>query len=395
MPSGHGDQYDRAQGRTAFFGRHAPLTHAHADIPAVVDGMISASATSGEYASFQSSSVFAEQASGKFLMIKRREFITLLGGAAVAWPLAARAQQPALPVVGSLSAASAVEWADRMTGLRRGLTEMGFIEGRSVAIEYRWADNQLERLPALAADLVGRKIAVIMVGGNVAINAAKAATATIPIVFMTATDPVAEGLVASLNRPGGNLTGVTNLNTELGAKRLELLHEVIPTATKIALLVNPNNSVTSQGDVQVAQAAARRLGLEIIIVNGGSESEIEGAFATAVQQRAAALDVGADAFFSGRSEQLAALARHHALPTIFEYRLFVAAGGLMSYGPSLTDAYRRVGVYTGRILKGEKPVDLPVLQPTKFEFVINLKTAKALGLEVPLKLHAFADEVIE
>ena len=329
-------------------------------------------------------------------MMRRREFITLLGGAAAAWPLAARAQQPAMPVVGSLYGVSAAEWAEPMTGFRRGLSELGFVEGRNVAIEYRWAEGQFDRMPALAADLVSRKVAVILVGGNLdGVRAAMTATRTIPIVFTTASDPVATGLVASLNRPGGNATGVTVMASELGPKRLELLHELLPTAKKIALLVNPKVPRILQDDVQGAQTAARRLGLEIIAVNGGSEDEIGRAFATAAQQRASALQVGDDAFFDSRRAQIAALGLRHALPTIALTRRAVEAGSLMSYGSNQADVYRQAGIYVGRIIKGDKPADLPVIQPTKFELVINLKTAKALGLEIPPTVLARADEVIE
>jgi ABC-type uncharacterized transport system substrate-binding protein len=327
--------------------------------------------------------------------MRRREFITLLGGAAAAWPLAARAQQPALPVIGLLSSRSPGESAYAVAAFHQGLKDTGFIEGRNVAIEYRWADGHFDRMPAMAADLVGRKVAVILVGGHTpGVRAVMAATQTIPIVFTTATDPVAAGLVASLNQPGGNATGLTALSSELGPKRLELLHEMIPTAAKIALLVNPNNLVTSQEDVKIA-VAGRRLGLEIIVVNGGNESEIERAFATAVQQRAAALLEGSDAFFISRREQIAALGLRHAVPTITQERAGVASGVLMSYGPNVSDMYRQAGVYVGRILKGEKPADLPVIQPTKFELVVNLKTAKAIGLTIPETFLLRADEVIE
>jgi putative ABC transport system substrate-binding protein len=327
--------------------------------------------------------------------MNRRELMTMIGGAA-AWPLAARAQQAAMPVVGWINAASAAEWVDNVAGFRRGLSETGFVEGRNVAIEFRWADGHLDRIPAMAADLIGRGVAVISVGGNTTgVRAAMAATKTIPIVFTSAVDPVAAGLVASLNRPGGNLTGVTNLNQELGPKRLELLHEVIPTAVKIALLVNPNNPVVSLGEIQGGQTAARRLGLEIIVVDGSNESEIEGAFMSAVQQGAAALDVGSDAFFNSQRAQIGTLALRHGLPTITSDIQAVAAGVLMSYGAHDTDMYRQAGIYVGRILKGEKPAELPVVQPTKFELLVNLKTAKALGLTIPESFLLRADEVVE
>jgi putative tryptophan/tyrosine transport system substrate-binding protein len=328
--------------------------------------------------------------------MQRREFIAFVGGAAAAWPLAARAQQRGMPVIGALFGASAAEWAVPMAGFRRGLSETGFVEGRNVVIDYRWADSQFDRMPAMAADLVDRKVAVILVGGNTpGALATIAATQTIPIVFTTVQDPVAIGLVASLNRPGGNATGVTLISQELGPKRLELLHEVIPTATRIALLANPNNPVTSANDLQGAQVAARRLGLEVIVVNGGTESEIERALATAVQQRAAALFVSADGYFTSQRKQIAVLALRHALPTSFSQRVAVEAGALMSYGANQADMYRQAGVYVGRILKGEKPADLPVMQPTRFELVVNLKTAKAIGLTIPETFLVRADEVIE
>ena len=328
--------------------------------------------------------------------VQRREFITLLGGAAAAWPLAARAQQPAMPVVGSLYGVSAAEWAVPMAGFRRGLSEAGYVEGRNVVIEYRWADGQYDRLPAMAADLVGRKVAVILTGGgDIATRAAIAATQTIPIVFTTASDPVVVGHVASLNRPGGNATGVTLIATELGPKRVELLHEVAPTATRIAVLVNPSDPVMSQAGIEGAQAGGRRLGLEIIVVNAGTENEIESAFATAVQLRATALIVATDAYLISRRDQTAALALRHALPTIAGPRESAVAGQLMSYGPNQPDMYRQAGVYVGRILKGEKPADLPVMQPTRFELVVNLKTAKAIGLTISETFLVRADEVIE
>jgi putative tryptophan/tyrosine transport system substrate-binding protein len=328
--------------------------------------------------------------------LKRREFIALLGGVVAAWPLAAHAQPAAMPVIGSLYGVSAAEWAEPMTGFRRGLSESGFVEGRNVTIEYRWAEGQFDRMPAMAADLVSRKVAVILVGGNLdGVRATMSATQTIPIVFTTASDPVATGLVASLNRPGSNATGVTVFAGELGPKRLELLHELLPTAKKIALLVNPKVPRVLQDDIEAAHTAARRFGLEIIVVKGGSEDEIESAFATAAQERASALQVGDDAFLDSRRAQIAALGLRHALPTIALTRRAVAAGSLTSYGSNQLDVYRHAGIYVGRILKGEKPADLPVLQPTKFELVINLKTAKALGLDVPPTLLARADEVIE
>jgi putative tryptophan/tyrosine transport system substrate-binding protein len=326
--------------------------------------------------------------------MKRREFITLFGGAAT-WPLAARAQQ-AMPVIGFLYGVSEAEWADQMAGIRRGLSETGFVEGRNVAIEYRWADGQYDRMPAMAGDLVGRKVSVILAGAsNIGVLALMAATQSIPIVFTTGSDPVATGLVPSFSRPGTNVTGIALFSSELLPKRLELLHEVIPTAIKIALIVNPNNPATAQENIRDGQAAASRLGLEIIIVNGASDSEIERAFVTAVQQRAAALLVGSDAFFGNQREQIAALGLRHAIPTFSWERADVASGVLMSYGPSQADMYRQAGVYVGRILKGEKPADLPVQQPTKFELIINLKTAKMLGLMIPEAFLLRADEVIE
>jgi putative ABC transport system substrate-binding protein len=294
--------------------------------------------------------------------MKRRQFIALLGGTAVAWPLAARAQPPAIPTVGFLRNTAAIGSEHIVTAFLRGLKEAGFVDGQNVAIEYRWADNQNDRLPALAADLIRRQMAVIVAAGIPATLAAKAATVTIPIVFEIAADPVEVGLIASLNRPGANLTGVTTLNVELAPKRLELLHEVVPTTRSIALLINPASSINAERLSTETQTAARTLGLELHILHASTERDFDTVFASLVQMRVGALVINNDAFFLSRTEQLAALTVRHAVPTIFAYREFTAAGGLMSYGGSLTDAYRLTGVYTGRILKGEKPVDLAVLR---------------------------------
>jgi putative ABC transport system substrate-binding protein len=327
--------------------------------------------------------------------MRRRTFIGLLGGAAAGWPLAARAQQPAVPVVGFLSSAFPDRDAGRLQAFRQGLSETGFVEGRNVAIEYRWAEEQNDRLPALAADLVRRQVAVIAVAGQVlGVFAAKAATTTIPIVFLTGADPVALGLVASLNRPGGNLTGVTTLSVELEPKRLELLHGLVPTAKTIGALVNPTNPNAAIQSPDL-QAAARTLGLKLEVLHAGSERDFEAAFARTVELKAGGLVIATDGLFISRGEHLGALAVRHAMPAIFQFRAFAAAGGLMSYGGSLAEMYRQSGVYTGRILKGEKPGDLPVQQVTRVELIINLKTAKALGLDVPPALVARADEVIE
>jgi putative ABC transport system substrate-binding protein len=330
----------------------------------------------------------------QFDQLKRREFITLLGGTA-AWPFAARAQQSAVPVVGLLRTGTVANLPqDRVTAFRQGLKESGFVEGQNVAIEYRSDENQTERLPLLVADLLRRQVALIVGFNTPPALAAKAATTTVPIVFATGGDPVRDGLVASLNRPGGNVTGVAFLAPELGGKRLEFLRQLVPTATTIAYLVNPN-SPNTEADRREVQAAAQAIGQQLLVLDVISDRDIETAFATLVQRGAGALQAGIGAFLNSHRERIVALAARHAVPAIYPLRESVAVGGLMSYAPSITDAYRQAGVYAGRILKGEKPVDLPVMQPTKFELVINLKTAKALGLQIPDKLLALADEVIE
>jgi ABC-type uncharacterized transport system substrate-binding protein len=325
-------------------------------------------------------------------MTTRRAFIGMLGGAA-AWPVTARAQQPAMPVIGFLNGASPGPYAQFAAAFRQGLSDTGYVEGRNVAIEYHWAEGQYERLGAMAADLIGRQVAVI-VCNTAAAHAAKALTTTIPIVFSTGGDPIRFGLVTSLSRPGGNVTGVANLNVELGPKRLELLRELVPSATVIALLVNPINPNSAQLSRNL-QTAARDLRLTLHVLNASTDRDFDTVFAALGHLRAGGLVIGPDALYNSRNEQLAALAVRHAVPTISQFSDFVAAGGLMSYGGSLTDAYHQVGVYTGRILKGEKPADLPVQQSTKVELIINLKTAKALGLTVPQALLTRADEVIE
>jgi putative tryptophan/tyrosine transport system substrate-binding protein len=327
--------------------------------------------------------------------IARRKFIAALGGAVIAWPLAANAQQPALPVIGFLHGASPEPYAPMVAAFREGLGETSYVEGKNVAIEYRWADGQYDRLPALAAGLVARPVALIATaGGDRSALAAKAATSTIPIVMVIGADPVKEGLVVSLNRPGGNITGATVFGPEMESKRLSLLHEVVPAAKTIAVLFNPDNSFVETQTRDVREAA-RRVGVELLILNASTEGEFESVFTTMAQRKAGGLLVGADPFFNSRRAHLIALASQHRLPAIYEWRDFAVDGGLISYGTVLTDAYRQIGVYAGRILKGEKPANLPVVQPTKYQLVINLKTAKALDLEISPTLSARADEVIE
>jgi putative ABC transport system substrate-binding protein len=328
--------------------------------------------------------------------VKRREFITLLGGAAAVWPIAAGAQQATTPVIGYLGGASPELFASRLRAFHQGLSENGYVEGRNLTIEYRWAEGHYDRIPALIADLVRRQVAVIAAPGSTpAAVAAKAATASIPIVFVTATDPVAAGLIASLSRPGGNLTGVAALALELGPKQLELMRDAVPSATAIALLVNPAVPLLAETQARDLQATARTLGLQLHVLHARAASDFDEVFATLDHLRPGGRVIGGEALFTARSEQLAALALRHAMPAIYQFREFAAAGGLMSYGASVTDAHRLAGVYTGRILKGEKPADLPVQQSTKVELAINLKTAKALNLTFPLSLLGRADEVIE
>ena len=327
--------------------------------------------------------------------MQRRRFISLLGGAAVAWPLVARAQQSTMPVVGFVNLASAKGYAPQVSAFLKGLSETGYVDGRNVAIEYRWAEGRIDRLPAMVADLVHRQVAVIAASTTPAALAAKAATTTIPIVFETGGDPVQLGLVPSLNRPGGNVTGVTQTNWEITPKRLQLLHELVPTASVIAILVNPANPTVSETTTKAMQAAAPSLGLELHILNASTERDFDGVFAKLTQLRAGGLVIGQDPFFTIQREQLAALTVRHAVPAIFYGREFAAAGGLLSYGADVADAYRLTGNYTGRVLKGEKPADLAVQQVTKVEMYINLKTAKALGVNVPNTLIGRADEVIE
>jgi putative ABC transport system substrate-binding protein len=327
--------------------------------------------------------------------MRRRDLIALLGSAAVAWPVGARAEQPAIPVIGFLSSGSPNAYAGRVAGFRKGLNEWGYIEGQDVAIEFRWAQGQYDRLPVFAADLVSQKVAVIVSsGGDVAALSAKAATSSIPIVTVSGTDPVKAGLVASFNRPGGNITGASFVATELESKRLELLHEMVPSAAVIGILINPTNPAAESRSKDL-QIAARTLERNIHIVSASSESDLEKAFETFIEQRVGALLVSTDSFFTSQRDRLIALAARHALPTMYSWREFVESGGLANYGPIINEVYRQAGIYTARILKGEKPADLPFLRPTKFELVINLRTATALGLTIPPLTLARADEVIE
>jgi putative ABC transport system substrate-binding protein len=328
--------------------------------------------------------------------MKRREFITLLGGAAAVWPLAARAQQPAMPVIGFLSSASPdAIWAGFVTAFRRGLSETGFVDGQNVSIEYRWAEGQYDRLPKLASDLVSRPVsAILAAGGSDPARVAKAATATIPIVFVSGADPVKTGLVSSLNRPDGNVTGISLIGAALEAKRVEVLHDLVPNASTIAALINPNYP-EAKAQSQEVQAAAAQLGVKSIVLMASAERDIDAAIVSLVQQGAGALVVTLDPFLASRREQLIALAEHHSLPVIYPLSEMVVAGGLISYATQFADSFRQAGIYVGKMLKGIKPTELPVVQPTKFELVINLKTAKVLGITVPLIMQMTADEVIE
>jgi putative tryptophan/tyrosine transport system substrate-binding protein len=327
--------------------------------------------------------------------MRRREFIKLLGGAATAWPLAAHAQQPTMPVIGFINAAAQQDYKRQLAAFLKGLGETGYVEGQNVTIEYRWAEGNNDRLPALAADLVGRQVAVIAATSTPAALAAKAATASVPIVFEVGADPVQLGLVGNLNRPGGNVTGVTQTNVEMTPKRLQLLDELLPAARVMALLVNPANEATTETTTREVLAAARTLGIELHVLNANIARDVEAAFTKAVELRAGGMVVSGGPFFFSQTENLAARCLQHAMPTIYQFHRFTAAGGLMSYGSEITDAYRLAGVYAGRVLKGDRPADLPVQQATKVEFIINLRTAKALGLNVPNTLMGRADEVIE
>jgi len=325
--------------------------------------------------------------------MRRRDFIKGIAGSGAAWPLAARAQQPPIPVIGFLGSVSAD--ASRIAAFRQGLAQVGYVEGQNVVVEYRWAENQSDRLPAMVSDLVHRQVAIIAATGTPAALAAKAANTTIPVVFTTIGDPVQLDLVTSLNRPGGNVTGVTQTNVEITPKRLQLLHELLPTASLMALLVNPTNPANAEISAKELQAAARTLGLELHVLNASTEGDFDGVFAKLVQLRAGGLVIGGDPLFTTWTEQLAVLALRHAMPTIYQSRKFAVAVGLLSYGTDFTETYRLAGIYTGRVLKGDKPADLPVQQATKVELYINLKTAKALGITVPIPVLGRADEVIE
>jgi putative tryptophan/tyrosine transport system substrate-binding protein len=326
--------------------------------------------------------------------MRRREFVTFFGRAAVAWPIVARAQPISLPVIGYLEGASREQFTDLIPAFRRGLSETGYIDGQNVRIEYRWAEGSYDRLPALTAELVRARAVLIFTTAFISAQAAKAVTTSIPIVFVSGPDPVQLGLVESLNRPGGNLTGVTLFTSMVEAKRLQLLHEVLPATTTFAFIVNPSNS-RADFDIQEMETAARDLGGQIIVVKAGADHDFEAAFAALAKRPIQALVIGGDPFFNSHAQRLVALASHYAIPTIYPLHEYAAFGGLMSYGSSISDAYRQAGIYAGRILKGAKPADLPVMQPTKFELVINLKTAKTLGLTVPPTLLSRADEVIE
>jgi len=327
--------------------------------------------------------------------VRRRDFIKGIAGSTVVWPLAARAQQLALPVVGFVSIASAKDYAPQSSAFLKGLSEAGYVDGRNVVVEFHWAEGRIDQLPAMMTDLLHRQVAVIAATSTEVAVAAKAATTTIPIVFETASDPIRLGLVASLNRPGGNVTGVTNVNVEIAPKRLQMLHELVPTANVIALLVNPANPRVTETNIKLFQTAARDLGLELHILNASTERDFDEVFAKLIQLRAGGLVIGPDSFFTGRNEQLAALTVRHAVPAIYHSRSFAAAGGLLSYGGDTADAYRLAGTYVGRVLKGERPADLPVQQATKVELYINLKTARALGLTIPNTLLGRANEVFE
>jgi putative ABC transport system substrate-binding protein len=327
--------------------------------------------------------------------MRRREFISLLGGAAATWPLAVRAQQPTMPVIGYLGPGSAESDAFRVTAFRQGLNESGYVDGQNVTIDYRWAEDQHDRLPAMADDLVQHRVTMIVATSTPAVLAAKAATTTIPIIFEAAADPVKLGLVASLSRPGGNITGVTQLGEEVLPKRLELLHELLPSAHIMALLVNPTDPALAEPQVRVSLSAANTLGIELHVLNASTERDFDAVFSKLTELRAGGLVIAGDALFTGHNDQLAALTVNHAVPAIYQRREFAAAGGLMGYGSSLADTHRLIGVLAGRILKGDKPADLPVQQATKIELYINLKTAKTLGLTTPLSLLGRADEVIE